>query len=67
MLFFFFWVSETALCDPLRGPDHLFVQFPIFSNYFCTVLVCFGSIVGELTPFFVLRIVPSFLSDKEWK
>jgi hypothetical protein len=47
-----FFASETALCDLLRGPDHLLVLFPMFSNYFHSVLVCFGSIIGESTLFF---------------
>jgi hypothetical protein len=55
------FASETALCGPLRGPCHLFVSFPMFYNYFCTALVCFGSIVGESTPFsFLGSFPPSF-------
>ena len=45
---------ETALCNPLRGLGHLFFLFPTFCNYFRTTLVCFGSIIGEPTPFLFL-------------
>ena len=44
----------TALCGLLRGPDHLFDSFPTLCNYCCTVVVCFGFIVGEPTPFSML-------------
>jgi hypothetical protein len=48
------FASKTVLCGPLREPGYLFVPFPTFCNYFCTVLVCFGSIVGEPIPFLFL-------------
>jgi hypothetical protein len=41
----------TALSGPLKGSDNLFVSFPTFCSYLCVVLVCFGSNVGESTPF----------------
>jgi hypothetical protein len=55
------FASETTLRDPLRGRGHLFVPFPTFCNYFRTALVCFGSIIGEPTPFsFLGSFPPSF-------
>jgi hypothetical protein len=45
------FASETALRGPLRGLGHLFAPFPTFCNYFRIALACFGSIVGEPTPF----------------
>jgi hypothetical protein len=44
----------TALCSILRGPGHLFDPFLILCNYCYTVVVCFGFVVGEPTPFSML-------------
>jgi hypothetical protein len=44
----------TTLCGPLRGPGHLFDLFFTLCNYFSTILVCFGSVVGEPTLFLFL-------------
>ena len=52
------FASETALRGPLRGSGHLFVPFPTFCNYFRIVLICFGSIVGEPTPFSFFGLSP---------
>jgi hypothetical protein len=45
------FASETTLSSPLRGPGHLFDPFPTLCFYCSTVLVCFGFVVGEPTPF----------------
>jgi hypothetical protein len=58
--------SETALRGPLRGPGRLFVPFSTFYNYLCIALICFGSIVGEPTPFSFLGSFPPS-SFQEWK
>jgi hypothetical protein len=54
------FASVTALSDLLREPSHLFDPFPIICNYFINVLVCFGSIVGEPTPFLFIRLSTPF-------
>jgi hypothetical protein len=58
---------ETALCGPLKGPDHLIVQFLTFCIYFNAISVWFGFNIDELTPFslkkknrrFILALQPS--------
>jgi len=49
-----------ALCGHSRGLSHLFNQFHTFCNYFSTVLVWFGFIVGEPTPFSFIGSSTSF-------
>ena len=62
------FTSTIALCSPLRGPSHSFDPFSTLYNYFYTVLVCFWSIIGEPTPFFIFRITHYiFLLDQEWE
>jgi hypothetical protein len=57
----------TASCDPLTGPDHLFDQFPILWFYLSTVLIWFGSTVGESTPFSIFRSTIFFFHlDQKW-
>jgi len=55
----------TALCGPLRGPDHLFNPFPTLYMYFCIVLFHVGYVFGELTYFLVLGSSTLFLSDQK--
>jgi hypothetical protein len=45
------FASISALCGPMKRSGHLFDQFPTFCNYFRTILICFGSVVGESTLF----------------
>ena len=58
----------TALYGILRGSDQLFDLLPTLCNYLSTILVCFGSVVGEPTLFLFLGspILSSFLI-KEWE
>jgi hypothetical protein len=41
------FTSVTTINNHLKGLGHLFDQFLTVYNYFCTVLVCFGFVVGE--------------------
>jgi hypothetical protein len=55
-----YFASITALCSLLRGPSHLFDPFPMLCNYFCTVLVYFGFVVGEPTRLLILGLLILF-------
>jgi len=63
VLFCISLVYETALCGPLRGPGQLFDPFPTICNCFNIILVCFGSIIKELTHF---SFIGSSTSSSFW-
>jgi hypothetical protein len=57
VLTYFPFTFLTALSGPLKGPDHLFVSFPTYCLYLCTILVWFESNVGKPIPFSLIGLL----------